>query len=111
MNAPTTTEQDTSTVPDSTDSDGCPMCGSTTSVQPITGTSPRVQAWSCTACSLNWAISVINPHLRPLIDLAAAAAEIGRLRWTLAQVIAVADDAPGLTDVELRTRLLELCAV
>jgi hypothetical protein len=43
-----------------------------------------------------------------LADLGAAAEEIGRLRWKLAQVIAVADDAPGLTDRELRDRLLVL---
>jgi hypothetical protein len=41
-------------------------------------------------------------------DLGAAAEEIGRLRWTLAQVMAVANDAPGLTDRELRDRLLAL---
>jgi hypothetical protein len=41
-------------------------------------------------------------------DLGAVAKEIGRLRWTLAQVIAVADDAPELTDRELRDRLLTL---
>lgn len=48
---------------------------------------------------------MINPHLRTayLVDLAAAVEKIGRLRWTLAQAIAVADDAPRLTDVELRT--------
>jgi hypothetical protein len=32
----------------------------------------------------------------------------GVLRWKLAQVIAVANDAPGLTDRELRDRLLAL---
>lgn len=59
----TTEPADTSTVPpDSTDSDGCPMCGSTTGVQPITGTSPRVQAWSCTGCETKWAITTINPQ-------------------------------------------------
>jgi hypothetical protein len=40
--------------------------------------------------------------------IVAAAEEIGRLRWKLAQVIAVADDAPRLTDRELRDRLLAL---
>jgi hypothetical protein len=41
-------------------------------------------------------------------DLGAVAQEIRRLRWTLAQVITLADEIPKLTDVELRTRLLTL---
>jgi hypothetical protein len=43
-----------------------------------------------------------------LDDLGAAAQEIGRLRWTLRQVVTLADDAPGLTDQQLRDRLLAL---
>ncbi|HEY6423451.1 MAG TPA: hypothetical protein VIY28_09445, partial [Pseudonocardiaceae bacterium] len=38
----------------------------------------------------------------------AVAQESGRLRGKLAQVVVVADDAPGLTDRELRDRLLAL---
>jgi hypothetical protein len=30
-------------------------------VQPIAGTSPKVQAWSCT-CGTNWAITTVNPQ-------------------------------------------------
>jgi hypothetical protein len=41
-------------------------------------------------------------------NLGAAAEEIGRLRWILRQIIALANDAPQLSDVELRTRLLAL---
>ena len=41
-------------------------------------------------------------------DLGAVAQEIRRLRWTMAQVITLADEMPKLTDVELRTRLLML---
>jgi hypothetical protein len=66
--------------------------------------------WHCSRCDLNWAISVVNPRPLPayLADLGAAAEEIGRLRWALRQVIALADDAPGLTDCQLRDRLLAL---
>ncbi|MBV9142836.1 MAG: hypothetical protein JO115_18310 [Pseudonocardiales bacterium] len=55
-------------------------------------------------------ISVVNPHLRPAhhADLAAAVEEISRLRWALRQVITLADDAPTLTDQQLRGRLLAL---
>lgn len=79
-------------------------------MQPITGTAPRVQAWSCTACATRWAITTVNPKPRPayLADLGAAAEKIGQLRWTLRRVIALADDADGLTDEQLRTRLLAL---
>jgi hypothetical protein len=34
--------------------------------------------------------------------------EIERLRWALSQIIALADEAPGLTDEQLRERLLTL---
>jgi hypothetical protein len=37
-----------------------------------------------------------------------AVEEIRRLRWTLRQIIALADDAPRLTDRELRARLVAL---
>jgi hypothetical protein len=41
-------------------------------------------------------------------QLAATVEELGRSRWMLGQVITLADDAPGLTDAQLRTRLLAL---
>jgi hypothetical protein len=41
-------------------------------------------------------------------DLGAVAQEIGRLRWILRQVVALVDEAVGLTDQELRDRLLAL---
>jgi hypothetical protein len=34
--------------------------------------------------------------------------KIERLRWALSQIIALADEAPGLTDEQLRERLLTL---
>lgn len=87
--------------------EACPGCGTTTGVQQITGSSPKVHAWSCTACGLDWAITVVNPHLRARY-LTAAAEEIRRLRWTLRQVVTLADDAPTITDQQLRNRLLAL---
>ena len=41
-------------------------------------------------------------------QLAATVEERGRSRWMLGQVITLADDAPGLTDAQLRDRLLAL---
>ncbi len=73
---------------------------------------PTVAAWACDHCDTDWAISVVNPHLRTiyLSDLTATADEIGRLHWTLRQIITLADDAPQLPDRELRARLLTLAA-
>jgi len=50
----------------------------------------------------------VSPAHALLADLGAAAEEIGRLRWYLQQVITLADEAPTLTDEQLRTRLLVL---
>lgn len=41
-------------------------------------------------------------------QLAATVEECGRLRWALSQVVTLADDAPRLTDAQLRDRLLAL---
>ncbi|MBV8539002.1 MAG: hypothetical protein JO063_08055 [Pseudonocardiales bacterium] len=89
--------------------ESCPGCGAITGVLRATGTAPTIHTWSC---GLNWVISVVNPHLRPahLADLAAAAGEIGRLRRMLRQVITLADDAPTITDEQLRDRLLTLAS-
>ncbi|MGH2952339.1 MAG: hypothetical protein ACRDKX_09875 [Solirubrobacterales bacterium] len=59
---------------------------------------------------MQWAITVVNPHLRrsPVGDLAAAAEEIGRLRGVLRQVCALADHASTLTDEQLRHGLAVL---
>lgn len=87
----------------------CPGCGATTGVQSCTGT-PKAQAWSCTGCGMSWAVSVVNPHLRAayLADLIATVELLGAARRTLRQVIALAEQAPALSDRELRTRLLAL---
>lgn len=92
--------------------ESCPACGATTGVLRTTGTARSIQTWSCTMCGLNWVLSVVNPHLRPahLAGLAAAAGEIWRLRHALRQVITLADDAPTLTDEQLRDRLLTLAS-
>ncbi len=41
-------------------------------------------------------------------QLAATVEELGRLRWMLGQVVSLDDDAPGLTNAQLRDRLLSL---
>jgi hypothetical protein len=75
-------------------------------VQLITGTSPRVQAWSCAVCGTNWATTTVNPRYGD--RLAATVEQLHAARSVLRQVITLADDADTLTDQELRARLLTL---
>lgn len=89
--------------------EACPGCEATTGVLPITGTSPKVAAWRCAECDTSWAITAVRPQQPAYFDeLGAAVDELGRLRWILRQVVALADDVPKLTDAELRDRLLAL---
>jgi transposase-like protein len=84
----------------------CPYCRATSGVQ-STPAPPRVQAWSCTACRTDWAITVVTP--RPYFNrLAATVEQLGATRSVLRQVISLADDTATLSDSELRDRLLAL---
>lgn len=85
------------TVTGTTDPDPCPYCGGASGVQ-STSAPAGVQSWSCTECGLDWAITVVNPHLQRtayLADLTATADEIRRLRWTWRQIIALAETRPS----------------
>lgn len=54
-----------------------------------------------------WAITVVNPQ--PYLDrLAATVEQLSAARSILRQVEALADDAPTITDQQLRDRLLPL---
>ena len=88
------------------DLDPCPFCGTTTKVQSITGTSPRVRAWSCAACRTNWAVTGVNP--RPFLDHLTAAVELAAARSVLREIITLAEQVPGLTDEQLRFHLRAL---
>ncbi len=55
-------ERDSSTATDPTEADTCPGCGATHGVQP-TPAPPKVAAWTCTACGLHFAVTVVNAHL------------------------------------------------
>jgi len=91
-----------------TGDEACPGCGDTTGVQPTPGASPKVQAWSCTACQTDWAITTANPQ-PPFVDqLAATVEQLGATRSVLRAVVILADDAPAITDQQLRDRLVAL---
>jgi hypothetical protein len=99
------TEQGPSTVTDPTD-EACPYCGATSGVQVIIDAPPRVWGWSCTPCGGQWWITVVNP--RPFLDHLTATVALAAARSILREVIALADQASGLADEQLRFRLLAL---
>lgn len=85
----------------------CPGCHNTDQVRSA-GNTLNTEAWACDGCGMGWAVSLVNPHVR---DRAGDhAEEVGRLRWYLQQIVALGDDAPKLTDRELRDRLLTLAS-
>jgi hypothetical protein len=94
------------TVTGSADVNPCPSCGNASGVQVITNTPPRVRAWFCAACRTDWAIAVVNP--RPFLDYLTATVELAAARSVLREVITLADQAPMLTDEQLRFRLRAL---
>jgi hypothetical protein len=65
-----------------------------------------MRAWSCTACRTDWAITVVNP--RPFLDHLTTTVELAAARSVLRQVIALAEQAPALTDDQVRARLVDL---
>jgi transposase-like protein len=79
-----------------TTDEACPYCGETTGVAPTPGTSPRVKAWSCTACRTDWAVTTVNPQ------------QYFATHLVLRQLVTLADDAAMLSDKELRDRLVAL---
>lgn len=93
-------------VTDTSDIDPCPYCGTTADARVTTDKPPKVQAWSCAACGTYWAISVVS--VSPYLDQLTAAVELAGARSVLRQVIAFADETPGLTDDQLRLRLARL---
>ncbi|MGH3824466.1 MAG: hypothetical protein ACRDRA_16780 [Pseudonocardiaceae bacterium] len=54
----------------------CPSCGTTPGVHQFTDIPPTVQAWSCTACRTEWAISRVTPRPRPLLDQLTATVDL-----------------------------------
>jgi hypothetical protein len=99
-------EQGPSPVSDPTDVDPCPSCGGSSGVRVCSEASPGVRAWSCAACRTHWAITVATP--RPLVNHLTATVELTAARSVLREVIALADQAPGRTDEQLRLRLRAL---
>jgi hypothetical protein len=66
----------------------------------------KVPAWWCVVRGTGWVISMVNP--RPFLDLLAVSAELTAARSVLRELIMLADEAPGLTEEQLRCRLLAL---
>jgi hypothetical protein len=76
-------------------------------VQQITGTPPTVQGWSCGECDRDWWISVVNPGQRYLESLTETV-KLQVAQLALREIITLAEEAPTLTDHQLRARLIDL---
>jgi hypothetical protein len=89
---------------DPTDLDPCPYCGGTSGVKAIIGAPVTVRARSCRKCGTRWAVCVVAPPAQLFLD---------RLTVTvvLREVIALMQQAPGLSDDQLRARLAGLARV
>ncbi|MDQ3764482.1 MAG: hypothetical protein M3460_23865 [Actinomycetota bacterium] len=85
--------------------DPYPSCATTTAgARPDPGTAPRVRAWTCAGCGTWWAITVASP--RPwLVQLAGKPVAV---RSVLQSVVTLAEQAPELSDEQLRSRLSRL---
>ncbi len=87
---------------------GCPYCDSAGGVTRVACASPTVEAWLCAACCGQWWISVVNPRPQPFLDRLTGTVELAAARSVLWAVITLADEAPGISNEELRSRLLML---
>lgn len=88
----------------------CPCCGASHRIWQTADTG-RTQAWTCQRCGTNWAVCLVGSGSRAaarLSEVDAVTQEIRWLRGTLHQLIALADEATGLSDHQLRARLLAL---
>ncbi|HET9254842.1 MAG TPA: hypothetical protein VFO16_06520 [Pseudonocardiaceae bacterium] len=94
------------TVTGPADLDPCPYRGGISGVKVITGTLPKVPGWSCSGCGTDWWISVVSP--RPFLDHLTGTVELTSTRSVLREVIELAEQAPALTDEQLRSRLVTL---
>ncbi|HEV7831690.1 MAG TPA: hypothetical protein VGP04_23225 [Pseudonocardiaceae bacterium] len=71
----------------------CPYCRATTTGVRAMPAPSKVQAWTCTACSTEWAITTVNPQ--PYYDrLGATVEQVGATRSVLRQLIRLSGDAP-----------------
>jgi hypothetical protein len=89
--------------------DSCPQCGMTSGVQRSTEISPRVRVWGGAGCGTRWAATVIRSQL--YLDHLAAVVELAAARSVLRDVITLADQAPRLTDEQLKFRLVMLAKI
>ena len=76
----------------------------------LPGPSARMRGWSCALCRTRWWIGAVVTPVTPclFLDLLIAAVELGAMRAVLADLVALADEAPVLSDERLRARLVGL---
>ncbi len=101
-------ELDSSTATDPTEAQPCPGCGATHGVQPKAAP-PKVDAWTCTACGMNWAVTVVNPALSIVGLLPTAQLRTAALLAVLrTEVTQRAKEHPAMSDTIVCFRVTEL---
>ncbi|HET9255799.1 MAG TPA: hypothetical protein VFO16_11415 [Pseudonocardiaceae bacterium] len=59
-------------------------------------------------CGPDWWVSFVNPRARSYLDQLVGTVELTAARTVLREVITLAEQAPTLTDVQSRARLIAL---
>ena len=83
---------------------GIDPCSSGAGVRPGPGTTPKVQAWTSAGYGVRWAITVAGPRWWPG-HLSKEAAVVRLVLWG---VVILAEQAPNLSDEQVRSRLVAL---
>jgi hypothetical protein len=87
--------------------EACPGCRKTVDVRQVLATPPGVYEGACSGCGMGWAITTVNPQ--PYLDrLTAAVERLTAARSLSRRLHALAEEAPMITNEELRDRLLAL---
>lgn len=86
-----------------------PGYGATIEAQPITNTSPNIQAGTRGACPTNWAVTTLTPSPQPfLTHLTTTVKQLHTTRSVLRHIIALADNSTTLLNEELQDHLATL---
>jgi hypothetical protein len=88
----------------------CPRCGFTVGVWVFPGPSAQMRGWCCALCRTRWWIGAVVTPVTPrlFLDLAHCGRGVGAMRAVLADLVALADEAPVLSDERLRARRVGL---
>lgn len=83
---------------------GIDPCSSDMGVRPGPGTTPKVQTWTSAGYGTQWAITVAGPRWWP----SHFSKEAVMVRLVLWGVVTLAEQAPNLSNKQVRSRLVTL---